>query len=446
MNENERNEYDVRAHQERDESNIVDAASQEEAPHARPQMTDDIKRLLQCPISHEIMKDPVTLVQSGHTFDREALCKWLSVNPTKCPFTNVDYREKLQYGDNVQTRKLLFVYLGDDAYQRYDDSAFKLWYAALWNEPLYKRLTAFLYGMNQEQINWTAAQQTGMNDHQNDPIVLGFKSLLLYSGLFPSNQLEKDDHASQVAWQKAEDIGLSILADGGNQWALWLKGMFADTCSIDREPKAAMQFFQLAADQGHALSQNSLGTLHVENEDYDEAEEYYQCAANQGHALAQYNTGMMYEPDFEMSRPHIERAAAQGHASALFSLGNLYANSDVSQDYEYARYYYREASRQGHALAESELARLQSRRNERHYYRLATEYGHNEAKSDLALLRTYKQREGMPRVTLAPNTVAHNHDNLQENKSDVVAENAAYYFNYFPISSSLERCVNMFDP
>jgi TPR repeat protein len=194
------------------------------------------------------------------------------------------------------------------------------------------------------------------------------------------------------------------------------------------------------------LSQNSLGTLHVENEDYDEAEEYYQYAANQGHALAQYNTGMMYEPDFEMSRPHFERAAAQGHASALFSLGNLYANSDVSQDYEYARYYYQEASRQGHALAESELARLQSRRNERHYYRLATEYGHNEGKSDLALLRTYKQREGMPRVSLAPNTVAQNHDNLQENKSDVVAENAAYYFYYCPFSSSLERCVDMFDP
>jgi TPR repeat protein len=86
--------------------------------------------------------------------------------------------------------------------------------------------------------------------------------------------------------------------------------MFADTCSIDREPKAAMHFFQLAAAQGHALSQNSLSTLHVENEDYDEAEEYYQYAANQGHALAQYNTGMMYEPDF--------------HALAQYNTGMMY--------------------------------------------------------------------------------------------------------------------------
>jgi TPR repeat protein len=71
-----------------------------------------------------------------------------------------------------------------------------------------------------------------------------------------------------------------------------------------------MHFFQLAAAQGHALSQNSLSTLHVENEDYDEAEEYYQYAANQGHALAQYNTGMMYEPDF--------------HALAQYNTGMMY--------------------------------------------------------------------------------------------------------------------------
>ena len=61
----------------------------------RSEMTEEIKRVLTCPISREIMRDPVTIVQSGHTFDREPLCKWLLKNPTKCPATGVDFGEKL---------------------------------------------------------------------------------------------------------------------------------------------------------------------------------------------------------------------------------------------------------------------------------------------------------------------------------------------------------------
>lgn len=65
------------------------------------------------------------------------------------------------------------------------------------------------------------------------------------------------------------------------------------------------------------------------------AEEFYDKAAIQGHALAQYNLAMLFEPDFERMRPHLEQASAQGHASALCYLGSLYMNSTVvEQDYE----------------------------------------------------------------------------------------------------------------
>ena len=37
----------------------------------RPEMADEMKRVLPCPFSHETLRDPVTLlVLSGHTFDR----------------------------------------------------------------------------------------------------------------------------------------------------------------------------------------------------------------------------------------------------------------------------------------------------------------------------------------------------------------------------------------
>ena len=96
---------------------------QEETP-TRPEMTNEIKELLKCPISHEIMRDPVTLVQSSQTFDRESLCRCLLRNPTRCPLTNKDYGEKLNYIDNIGIRQFLTMYLGDDAYQKYDDSSF----------------------------------------------------------------------------------------------------------------------------------------------------------------------------------------------------------------------------------------------------------------------------------------------------------------------------------
>ena len=37
----------------------------------------DLQPFLQCPISHEIMVDPV-VAADGHTYEREALARWLS--------------------------------------------------------------------------------------------------------------------------------------------------------------------------------------------------------------------------------------------------------------------------------------------------------------------------------------------------------------------------------
>jgi len=104
-------------------------------PQNHPPRTDEIKDMLICPITHDFMRDPVILIKSGHTFDRESLCMCLLNKPTRCPVTNQDFGKKLQYIDSFMTRRLLALYLGDDAYQRYNDSNFEHQYDALFAKP-----------------------------------------------------------------------------------------------------------------------------------------------------------------------------------------------------------------------------------------------------------------------------------------------------------------------
>jgi len=53
------------------------------------------------------------------------------IQQSKCPLTNTDYGVKLHYADCISIRKLLTMYLGDGAYQRFDDSNFRKEYEAI---------------------------------------------------------------------------------------------------------------------------------------------------------------------------------------------------------------------------------------------------------------------------------------------------------------------------
>ena len=95
----------------------------------------------------------------------------------------------MSYVENRDTRDTLIHYLGEEAYQRYDDTAFKLQYHALWNAPMYQEIAALLYGMNWKQIDWYAAQEMVMSADNEDAIIVGFRSLLLQPDVFVSSRL-----------------------------------------------------------------------------------------------------------------------------------------------------------------------------------------------------------------------------------------------------------------
>jgi TPR repeat protein len=378
----------------------------------RVQLTPAMKELLTCPISGELMSDPVTLVPSGISYDRKSLCEYLLKNPSTDPSTKEDCGDKLQYAENYSARQVLTLYLGDAAFRKYDDSVFKLQYKSLWNVQVYESIVAFLYGMNKKHIDWAAAQETAQNADGDDTVILGFRALFLHPDVFPSSRLEKDKNKAQSEWRKAEDNGISALVDAGNAWAQWLQGIYLDI--VEEEYDSAKKLYQLAAEQGHALAQCSLGVIFEEDEQFDMAEYYYELASEQGHALAQYNlAAMLFDgKDFDVIKPYLEKAALQGHKeaqllleksesprevameegnqdNAQFSLDQLYFDgSDMDLDYQKATF--EVAAGQGHVEALFNLGVLYEEDDQydiaEEYYELASRQGHALACYNLAML------------------------------------------------------------
>jgi hypothetical protein len=92
-----------------------------------------VQELLLCPISCDVMEDPVMLLPSGMTYDRKQICKSLLQHPNLDPSSGVRYDSKLQYCHNLAVRQLLMETYGDKAFKKYDDSGFQTRYEKAWN-------------------------------------------------------------------------------------------------------------------------------------------------------------------------------------------------------------------------------------------------------------------------------------------------------------------------
>jgi len=87
-----------------------------------------------CPISLEVMKDPVTLWPSNQTYERKWICDSLLSQLNQDPATGIRYDQKLQYQDDYRTRRQLARMFGEAHLERYDDSGFAEQYNAKWDE------------------------------------------------------------------------------------------------------------------------------------------------------------------------------------------------------------------------------------------------------------------------------------------------------------------------
>lgn len=102
-------------------------------PSNPEQGTPDLDEYLSCPISLQVMRDPVILVASGQTYDRESLCRALLARPYRDPLTGARTLEASVpvYIPNYAVRALIGRLKGDQYYVPYDDAPFRAEYDPL---------------------------------------------------------------------------------------------------------------------------------------------------------------------------------------------------------------------------------------------------------------------------------------------------------------------------
>ena len=131
---------------------------------------------------------------------------------------------------------------------------------------------------------------------------------------------------------------------------------------VPQDDGEAVKWFRLAADQGDALAQYSLGDMYRTGEgvpqDYGEAVKWFRLAADQGDASAQNNLGVMYEygrgvpQDYGEAVKWYRLAADQGDALAQNNLGLMYAKGEgVPQNYIQAHMWLNLAGARGNEKA-----------------------------------------------------------------------------------------------
>jgi len=203
--------------------------------------------------------------------------------------------------------------------------------------------------------------------------------------------------------------GIRSFADQGFASAQYLVGLMFDTgVGLGQRPFMAVQYYNLAARQGHAEAydglrelgnryteaQFHLGSLNELGEaieqDYAEALRWYHLAAAQGEDRSQYRLGMMYaeglgvEPDFSEAAKWF-RVSVEEDLRKYDRVGELDPNSEYrTKDYmEGAREKLRQLAEREHPVAQFHLGLLQEP-YARKWYKEASALGLAEGQYGLA--------------------------------------------------------------
>ena len=161
------------------------------------------------------------------------------------------------------------------------------------------------------------------------------------------------DHEQAAHWLRkaAEQEHPEILFDHH----IWYQSKGEGALEVFTE---AVQWFQMAAEEGLADAQLCLGVMYLRGQglrqDYAEAFRWFQAAARQGLASAQHFVGRMCligfgEPEHCARNLHwFREASARGYSSARLNLGGIRENCEgVPEDEEQTIEWFRNAAEQG---------------------------------------------------------------------------------------------------
>ncbi|KAF9309972.1 hypothetical protein BGZ91_007229, partial [Linnemannia elongata] len=183
-------------------------------------------------------------------------------------------------------------------------------------------------------------------------------------------------HSNNEAQQRAPQISntivpmerdvvrMSIIASHGDRDAqVALGDMYSDGEGVAQDYQEAMDWYLMAAKQGHIYSQYNVGLYYNYGrgvpQDYAQAMKWFLKAANQGNGYAQYSIGLLYHYGLGVPQDYVQamewylKAANQGHMDSQYIVGLLYSTGEgVPQDYAQAMGWYLKAANQGHAVSQ----------------------------------------------------------------------------------------------
>ena len=134
----------------------------------------------------------------------------------------------------------------------------------------------------------------------------------------------------------AQAANLKQLAEKGDAAAQFdLAARYAEGRGLDRDPAAAVAWFEKAAAQGQAQAEYRLGVIYEKalgvTRDARKARDFYEKAAAQGHVRAMHNLavieaeGVDGKPDYAGAAQWFRRAAEYGVRDSQYNLAILYA-------------------------------------------------------------------------------------------------------------------------
>mmetsp|Transcript_14536 Transcript_14536/g.43932 ORF Transcript_14536/g.43932 Transcript_14536/m.43932 type:complete len:758 (-) Transcript_14536:985-3258(-) len=159
-------------------------------------------------------------------------------------------------------------------------------------------------------------------------------------------------------------------ADLGNVEAQRAVGQILLGAGAQRDPAAALRYFQQAADRGDAQAMASLGHMHANGRGVPPSNatalKWFLKAAELGQPSAQYGLGYMHLTgqgvpiDHRKAFKHFSLAAEQGNTEAWFHLGVMHLNGwGVPRNPGQAQYFFSMTAKTGHVLGMYNLAMMQ---------------------------------------------------------------------------------------
>ena len=163
---------------------------------------------------------------------------------------------------------------------------------------------------------------------------------------------------------------LLMFAEKGKAWAqCYLGDRYLEGKYVEKNMEKAINFFNLASEQGHPIAHNNLGLIYSNGEgvpvDYEKALHYYKLAAEGGSTTAYSNIGIMYGHGLGVTKSdekafqNFKVAADKGDEVAQHNLGVCYYNGvGVEKDISLAIKYYTLSADQGYENAIKHLANV----------------------------------------------------------------------------------------